>query len=241
MKGYIITMTRNDSSASLAEKLRESVESTNSQIELETFEATTPDTLYNDVFKTFGKTVPWTWSNSPEEDGMDFSLNLWKKSYQAIDQRRVHACAVSHFRLWKKCVEENETLVVLEHDALFVKKFDPKNYIHKKWGVLGLNNPIGNTRKAQRFHAQVESQGKGIHDIPRVDMDGELPLPCGLAGNSAYIIKPHAASKLLEKVEEIGMWPNDAIMCKQLFPNLLKVVYPYYTDTQRNVSTTTQL
>jgi hypothetical protein len=106
---------------------------------------------------------------------------------------------------------------------------------------MGLNDPIGNTRKGQRFHAQVESHGKGIQDIPKIDMDGELPLPMGLAGNSAYIIKPHAATKLLEKVEEIGMWPNDAIMCKQLFPSLLKVVYPYYSNTQKTISTTTQL
>lgn len=240
MKGYIITMSDNAESLQLVKTCKESILKTNTVLEVEHFEATTPDTLSNHIFSTFGKTLPWTWSNSPEEDSMDFSLNLWRKAYQAVDQKRVHACAVSHFRLWKKSAEENETFVVLEHDAIFIKKFDPKNYIHKKWGVLGLNNPIGNTRKAQRYHAQIESQGKGIHDIPRVDMDGELPLPMGLAGNSAYIIKPHAASKLLEKVEEIGMWPNDAIMCKQLFPGLLKQVFPYYTDTQDNVSSTTK-
>ena len=239
MKGYVIALPTTDDSV---EVLRASIEKTNTQLEIETYTATTPDTLYNDVFDTFGKTVPWTWSSSPDEDGMDFTLNLWKKHYPAVDQKRVQACAVSHFRLWKQCAENDETMVVLEHDAVFVKKFDPKNYIHKKWGVLGLNSPIGNTRKGQRFHAQVESHGKGIQDIPKIDMDGELPLPCGLAGNSAYIIKPHAATKLLEKVEEVGMWPNDAIMCKQLFPSLLKVVFPYYTDTQGTApSTTTQL
>jgi len=43
----------------------------------------------------------------------------------------------------------------------------------------------------------------------------------------------------LEEVERVGMWPNDAIMCRQLFPTDLKVVYPYYTVVQSGVSTTT--
>lgn len=239
MKAHVITLAGR--AEEMVKTLQESVDSTDSQVELKPFLATTPETFSRDCHETFGKTPPWTWSSTPEEDCMDHPTGLWKKHYPASNQMRVRACAVSHFRLWKKCFDSNDTILVLEHDALFIKKFDPTNYIHKKWGVLGLNNPIGNTRKAQRFHAGLSAQGKGIHDIPKIDFDGELPLPMGLAGNSAYLIKPHAAAKLLEKVEEIGMWPNDAIMCKQLFPNLLKVTYPYYTDTQKGQSTTTQL
>ena len=44
---------------------------------------------------------------------------------------------------------------------------------------------------------------------------------------------------LLEKLKEVGCWPNDALMCKQLFPNELKVIYPYYTRVQGIQSTTT--
>ena len=34
------------------------------------------------------------------------------------------------------------------------------------------------------------------------------------------------------------MWPNDAVMCKQLFPTL-QVVYPYYTTIQHGLKSTT--
>ena len=240
MKAYVITLMGNKESEQLAENVEQSIQDTGTQLEIEIFPATTPETLGDHIRETFGKTVPWTWSSSPEEDHMDFNTNLFKKSYKAADQMRVRACAVSHARLWNKIHTENEVAVVLEHDATFVKKFDPSKYIHKKWGVLGLNDPRGNTRKAQRFHAAIDSSGKGVHDIPTIDFEGELPLPMGLAGNSAYIIKPHAAGRLIEKIEEIGLWPNDAIMCKQLFPSLLKVTNPYYTNTQTNVSSTTQ-
>ena len=67
----------------------------------------------------------------------------------------------------------------------------------------------------------------------------ETSLPQGLAGNSAYIIKPYFAEKLLNKLKQKGGWPNDALMCKQFFPYHLKVVYPYYTTLQGVPSTTT--
>jgi len=63
----------------------------------------------------------------------------------------------------------------------------------------------------------------------------------GLAGNSAYAIRPSLAARLLKEIESTGMWPNDAIMCRQLFPNTLKVVYPYYTNVEQGISTTTAI
>jgi hypothetical protein len=108
----------------------------------------------------------------------------------------------------------------------------------KSWGAVGLNDPRGNTRKGQLFHAKVAACGDGINRVPIIDEPTELPLPMGLAGNSAYIIRPHMAKRLLEEVARIGMWPNDAVMCRQLFRDL-KVVYPYATTVVRGKSTTT--
>ena len=51
--------------------------------------------------------------------------------------------------------------------------------------------------------------------------------------------KMAAAKELLETVAKLGIWPNDAIMCTQLFP-WLRISYPYYTELQGVVSTTTQ-
>ena len=106
----------------------------------------------------------------------------------------------------------------------------------ERWYTLGLNNPIGATRRAHLFDGQVRKI-QGLQGVPSVD---DWDVPQGLAGNSAYMISPKAAKKLLNKVKEIGMWPNDALMCKQMFP-WLQVVYPYYTTIQRGLkSTTTQ-
>lgn len=66
----------------------------------------------------------------------------------------------------------------------------------------------------------------------------EQDVPQGLAGNSAYLLTPLAAKDLIEKTHEIGIWPNDALICKQFFNNMLFTAYPYYTKVQGNSSTT---
>ena len=53
------------------------------------------------------------------------------------------------------------------------------------------------------------------------------------------IIKPSGAIRMLKLVEEFGLWPNDAIMCRQLFPDLY-VTRKFYTTIQNLKSTTTQ-
>lgn len=104
-------------------------------------------------------------------------------------------------------------------------------------GILGLNSPIGATRKASVYHNALFGKF-GFHKVPSVDQIGDDPLPQGIAGNSAYIIKPWAAKKLLDKVAEIGMWPNDALMCKQFFP-WMQTCWPYYSVVQGTTSSTT--
>ena len=240
MKAYIITMSDKGQSLSMSKKLKESILATNSALEAKHFEAVQPPELYKHNVDTFGEFIPWKYPSEDAQNKLDFSTGLFLKAYKALDQKRVMACALSHMKLWKKSVDDNETIVVLEHDAVFTRKFDPEDLLwDKTWGVIGLNDPRGNTRKGQLFH-NIASAKEGIQVVPNIDTTEEPPLPMGIAGNSAYIIRPYAARELLKKVETLGMWPNDAIMCKQLFP-WLRVVYPYYTNTQENTSTTTQL
>ena len=207
----------------------------------ETFRATVPDTIEEDTLDCFGRNIEWTWPISHFGECIDLQTGLYKRAYEAKDPDRVIACALSHFRLWKKCVELDQPIMILEHDARFIRNFDVSDLDKKNWGAVGLNDPRGNTRKGRKFHELVAACGEGIHRVPIIDEPTEPPLPMGLAGNSAYVIKPFFADKLLKEVERIGMWPNDAIMCRQLFPMDLKVVYPYYTEVERGVSTTTAI
>jgi len=240
MNAFIITMSNNGKSLEMTKVLKESILNTETNLQVKHFEAIQPPQLYKHNVDVFGDFVPWKYPQEQTQDKLDFSTGMFLKAYAANDPNRVMACALSHMKLWKWSADNNETIVVLEHDAVFQEKFDPSDYLHDPaWGVLGLNDPRGNTRKGQLFHTIV-SGGNGIRPVPDIDTTQEPPLPLGIAGNSAYVIRPFAARELLTKCKEVGLWPNDAVMCKQFFP-WLRVVYPYYTNTQPNVSSTTQL
>ena len=233
-------MSDRSESLSLTKVCKESILKTESPLDVQHFEAIQPPRLYEHIVDIFDEHVRWSFPETETQNKLDFGTGLFLKAYQTADVKRVMACALSHFKLWKKCVDLNETMVILEHDAVLSRRFDPEDLLHDPaWGVVGLNDPRGNTRKGQLFH-NIASANEGIQVIPNIDNSQEVPLPMGIAGNSAYIIRPWAAKELLKTVKTLGMWPNDAIMCKQLFP-WLRVVYPYYSTTQRNVSSTTQV
>jgi len=74
----------------------------------------------------------------------------------------------------------------------------------------------------------------GVH--PKTPNTMGPMVPDGLAGNSAYVIKPFAAQELINKYHELGVWPNDATMCIQLFP-YLEEYYPFITKVEQEIST----
>jgi len=233
-------MSNNADSLRLSKVCKESILTTSTVLDVQHFEAIQPPELYKHNVEIFGEFVPWRYPERDTESHLDFSTGLFLKAYPTADSKRVIACSLSHMKLWKWCVDNNETIVVLEHDAFFTRTFNPEDLVSDpSWGVVGLNDPRGNTRKGQLFH-NIASQKECIQVVPNIDNTQEPPLPMGIAGNSAYIIRPHAAKDLLKATKDLGVWPNDAIMCKQLFP-WLRVVYPYYSTTQRNVSSTTQV
>jgi GR25 family glycosyltransferase involved in LPS biosynthesis len=122
----------------------------------------------------------------------------------------------------------------LEHDALFIKKVDYEAILKSNYDIIGINSPASATRRAHQFHDIVQGKAAWIQPVPDID---EFNIPQGLAGNSAYIIKPTGAKNLLNTVKKYGVWPNDAIMCKQLIPNL-GVTKTYFTRIQGLPSTT---
>lgn len=227
MKAYIIYQSNNK--ASVDATLATEATLVSSDVELTRFEATTPENLHEHVNEHFpaiqytyppqGKTI------IHEETGLKLS------GYHTTDIAKKFACTISHARLWKKCVELDEDIMILEHDAYFTRPFYEFDW---QGGILGLNDPRGATRKAHIFYYKSSAQ-PGVIDCPYVDNEN---VPQGLAGNSAYIIRPFAAKFLISKLKEYGVWPNDALMCNQICP-WLKVVYPYYTKVQGNISTTT--
>ena len=225
MKAYIIGDKNNNVSVEAVKRCKESF-----TYPLEFFQQTSPKTLEED--RNIFSNISWTY---PLNDSfrIDEETGMTLRGYRVNSLAKVFSCTISHAKLWLKCVESKEDTMILEHDAIFTRKFKLFDW---EGGVLGLNDPRGATHSSMFYHSIV-SRIEGVQNAPWVKP--RLEIPQGLAGNSAYIIKPYFAEKLLEKLKQKGAWPNDSIMCKQFFHNELKVIYPYYTRVQGVQSTTT--
>ena len=224
MKGHIITLLDNSLSKRAAINCADSTD-----FPVQVFEAVTPQRVDTLMFDHGIKwTYPW------EQSTMDFKSGLELSPYQTANNYARIACFLSHYLLWKKCHEENEPLLVLEHDAIFNKALNPEPIIESRFDIIGVNDPRGATRKSKDFHDMVQMSNAEIQPVPKID---RITIPQGLAGNSAYIIKPSGAEKMLQLVETYGAWPNDALMCRQLI-STLGVTKTYYTRVQGTQSTT---
>lgn len=209
------------------------------------------DVISNSLFeitKGHDPRIKYTWPVNPADNILDLKTGLQLNAYRAKDHRKIIACAVSHMRAWTQCIKTNRPILVLEHDAEFFREFAMSAITKaadnsKTWGVLGINGAqAGQTRRANVYSATMDkfaSTNKAIMPVPSVQGPGEPPVPQGLAGNSAYVIKPWAARELIEAQMEHGIWPNDALMCKELFPWIRQLVVPVTKIQVGSVSTTT--
>lgn len=229
MKAYAIVIKGNEVSEKGYEKLLESYLKHNQEFSLKKFNAITPKNVDSKLDEANIKwNYPW------EGEIVDFQTGLTKKAYPTKNHKARIACAMSHFILWEKCVNSGEPTLILEHDAVFIKNI---NFLPEDTGyeVIGINNPIGCTRKSKIYHDKILEKRQPFQLAPYVDDD--MKYPQGLAGNSAYIVKPEGASQLIRLVYKHGLWPNDAIMCRQLMD--IAVTRNFYTTVQGLSSTTT--
>ena len=231
----VITMTDNEVSMKAFGKLQDSSYRVGNDFRPEIFEATIAENAEDHLSKLL---LEW---NYPWEGVVtDLKTGLKKSAYPTRNRLNRIACAISHYRLWAVCVKTNKPMLIMEHDAIFIQRLRYNNLLEDKhYNIIGINNPIGNTRKSHEFHKilqqSVDRENTGIVPVPTID---NFDIPQGLAGNSAYIIKPKGARMCIKAASEHGLWPNDALMCKQLIPHM-GVTKAYYTNTQRVVSTTT--
>jgi len=230
MKAYIITLTENEGSTTATDIAIQSSVAVGNNFGIEIFDAVTPERVEQEM-ELFGLEWNWPW----EHPQIDLQSGLTKMPYLTAYPKKRMACFMSHYRLWKHCAEHNEPLLILEHDVFFTRKVPLELLDDCGFHVIGLNDPRKATRKSQMYHEGVQLQDGPVVVCPKIDMD---QVAQGLAGNSAYYLKPEGAKKLVDLVAEYGAWPNDAIMCRQLMPRKIGQLRKYCSTVQNLVSST---
>ena len=115
----------------------------------------------------------------------------------------VRGCMISHLEIWQEVVRRNETTIIMEHDAQMVSNtwdVDFDDILHCD---------------AHRFEDDADA-GTEIQVVPYTHQrKGEIQFK----GTYGYVIKPHAARRLIDAAYEDGITASDMFI-KQRYCNL---------------------
>jgi glycosyl transferase family 25 len=134
-----------------------------------------------------------------------------------IGKTGAQGCWFSHYHLWKKCIELNEPIVVLEHDAI----------IQRSWEPLKISDSL---IKLHKHYRKDPLNLKWNHSIT-----GQWS-----PSTHAYCITPNHAHQLIETAKKIGAYSADLFMGN----NIIKVELlgePELVARQNTYSTTGNL
>lgn len=128
-------------------------------------------------------------------------------------------CAASHYLLWKLCLELDQTICVLEHDAVWIRPFN-SDLLKQSWDVLHLD---WRSNKVENYYDQVlRDHGTAITAwCPGWRTIIKRPFKrlkkLSISGSHSYLIRPRAAAQLLTQVDQQGILPSDvqlnAVFC----------------------------
>jgi glycosyl transferase family 25 len=120
----------------------------------------------------------------------------------------VFGCFLSHYYLWKQCIEDSTPIVVLEHDGYYIRPL-PDNVLNLFDDVLKLDeadpyskayNNVVNQDSEFIVKKYNNTQAKFLEK----NQTGNY-----LRGAYGYIIKPHAAKKIVDWIQLNGFVPAD--------------------------------
>jgi GR25 family glycosyltransferase involved in LPS biosynthesis len=188
MKAFIIHLSKIQSSVETAVKVKDQLDKFN--IESELFEGSYGDETQK-LFKSQGKKCyPW---------GVKGPTRLYSEEEKEnlANSHGVLGCFYSHYRLWEKCVELNEPIMIFEDDVVFTRTYYPVDF--KDVLILVLGNP----QKSEKYMPfLINPQG-----TPKAEDYYQASLP----GTPGYAIQPHAAKILVNEYKNYFLKSDNAI------------------------------
>ncbi len=120
----------------------------------------------------------------------------------------VFGCFLSHYYLWKKCVEEDTAFLILEHDGYFIRPL-PDNILDLFDDVLKLDefDPFSKNYDLaikEELPMSVKKYQNNRTKFLEKNQTGNY-----MRGAYGYIIKPHAAKAIVEWISTNGFVPAD--------------------------------
>ena len=188
MRAQVIVIPGNETSELGFNRLLKSYQDTEQEFSINNFEASTPFTAESEM-----RDFDLTWNYPWEGETYDFATGLKKRAYVGRDPMARVACSMSHFRLWAECFETKETFLILEHDAYFIKQIPIDIILEWDYQIIGVNDPLGATRKARDFKNLSPEQKRERNERTRKSVRNSLVFRSetlqGLLGKDAWLHK----------------------------------------------------
>ncbi len=150
-----------------------------------------------------------------------FKIRPWKAKMKK-HRLGVRGCFLSHFTLWKCCVQEQVPYIIFEHDAVMLRPLPQR--VEDKFFEFLMLDPYNKMKKEYEQQHQDITQ-TGIKEYFNNDVHPKYGVTDQYAmGLQAYIIKPKAAKRLISYVEKNGYLPADIQCNKGLLS--IETIYP---------------
>ena len=151
-----------------------------------------------------------------------------------------HGCFMSHFLLWKRCIELNETIVILEHDGVFIRNL-PEDIENNFIDICRLDPCMFWKDSYEEDIAAVLD--KPVEYFKPDTIYKEKDFGNFYIGQYGYLVKPCAAKKLVVRAKQIGAHAVDMFICTNLV-DIVSVTSPivrldpFYVGKGVSLSTT---
>jgi len=194
MKNLVITITDIERSVQCAQRCIKSGKRNGMKIDM--YDAVTPRNV--NVYRMM------------EEEGID--TQGFVEQYSRLEN--CIAAFLSHYSLWKKCMEDNETYTIFEHDAYIVQPINDSLIFDK---VVSLGKP-----------------SYGGYNMPSFGV-GPLRSKRYFPGAHAYRLTPAGARVLVEQAQRHAR-PTDVFLNLESFP-FLQEYYPWPVEARDSFTT----
>jgi GR25 family glycosyltransferase involved in LPS biosynthesis len=189
MKNFIICLSQIEASLITAEHLKRQLESYGEDVEL--FEGTYGNDAVDMMVQEGRVFHPWGIK------GPDCPADPNDKSVLKASTPGVKGCFYSHYRLWQRCAELNQPIIIWEDDIVLSRAYCPIEF--EDVLVIALGHPT----KSQGYIQYLENPT----GYPEAQEYRQTSMP----GCCGYAIKPHAARKLLDVYKQTFLPADNAI------------------------------
>jgi GR25 family glycosyltransferase involved in LPS biosynthesis len=189
MRNYIICLSQIGASLATATNLKQQLEKYGEYVEL--FEGTYGNDAVRMMEEEGRVFHPWGIK------GPDCPADPDDKSVLKASTPGVKGCFYSHYRLWKLCAKIDQPIAIWEDDIVLSRAYYPVEF--EDILVIALGHPT----KSQGYLSYLEDPTG--HPRAKEYRQTSMPGCCG------YVIKPHAARKLLNVYEKTFLPADNAI------------------------------